>query len=99
MALVKSGRVQNLGDVTYENVDKQGRLHINVLTKGKVEKGGGERGRVEFSRWIKFWFAPSQSGRGEVHIRTATSTCEGIQEAQCFSIPYPALVVPTSCTM
>ena len=41
--LVKSGSVQNLGGVTYEKVEKRGRLHITVLTKGKDENGGGER--------------------------------------------------------
>ena len=39
--LVKSGREQNLGGVTYDKVDEQGRLHITVLTKRKEETGGG----------------------------------------------------------
>ena len=42
-ALVKSGRVQNLGGVTYETIDERGRLHITVSKKGKEKKGGGER--------------------------------------------------------
>ena len=33
--LVKSGRVQDMGGVMYNKVDKQGRLHITVLTKEK----------------------------------------------------------------
>ena len=40
-ALVKSGRVQNLGGVTYEKVEKRGGLHSMVLKKGNEEKGGG----------------------------------------------------------
>ena len=43
-ALVKRGRVHNLGGVTYEKVDEQGRLHITVLKKGEEEKRGeGDR--------------------------------------------------------
>ena len=38
--LFKSGRVQNLGVVTYSNVDEQDLLHITILTKGKEEKRG-----------------------------------------------------------
>ena len=30
LALIKSVRVQNLGSITYEKVDEQGRLHITV---------------------------------------------------------------------
>ena len=41
-AFVKSGRVLNLGGVTYKKVYGQGRLHITVHKKGK-EKKGGER--------------------------------------------------------
>ena len=41
--LVKSGRVQNLGGITYENIDERGGLHIAVLTKGNKEKEGGRR--------------------------------------------------------
>ena len=33
--LVKSGRVQNMGGVTFEKVDEWGRSHITALTKGK----------------------------------------------------------------
>ena len=33
-ALVKSGRVQNLGGVTYDKVEKRGRLKIIVPKKG-----------------------------------------------------------------
>ena len=61
--LVKSGRVQNLGGVTYEKVDEQGRFNITVLTKGKEERGEGERVRVKLSRWITFWFAPERIPR------------------------------------
>ena len=43
--LVKSGRVQNLGVVTYSNVDEQDLLHITILTKGKEEKRGRRRYR------------------------------------------------------
>ena len=39
--LVKSGRVHNMGSVTYENVDERGRLQITVQKKGKEENGGG----------------------------------------------------------
>ena len=39
--LVKSGRVHNLGVVTYKKVDEQGRLHITLPKNGKEEKGGG----------------------------------------------------------
>ena len=38
--MVKSGRLQNLGGVTYKKVDERGRLYITVLMKGG---GGGER--------------------------------------------------------
>ena len=58
-ALVKSGRVWNLGSITYEKFDKQGRLNITIPKKGKEEKGGGGRGRVELSRWVTLW-----GGRG-----------------------------------
>ena len=39
--MVKSGRVQNLGGVTYEKVDKRGSLNITAPKKGKEEMGGG----------------------------------------------------------
>ena len=35
-------------------------MHITVTKKGKEEKGGEERGRVELSRWITLWFAPDR---------------------------------------
>ena len=41
VALVKSGRVKNLGCIMYERFDKRGRLHIIVPNKGKEDKGGG----------------------------------------------------------
>ena len=49
--LVKSGRVQNLGGITYDKVNERGRLRITLPKKGKEKKGGG-RGTFEFSRWI-----------------------------------------------
>ena len=42
-ALVKSGRVQNLGGVMHKKVDEWGRLHMKVPKKGKEEKRGGDR--------------------------------------------------------
>ena len=45
--MVKSGRVQNMGGVTYDKVDEWGRLPITVPMKGNKEKGGGkDRWRV-----------------------------------------------------
>ena len=41
--LVKSGRVQNLGVVMYDKVDKQGRFYTTVPKNGEEEKGGGGR--------------------------------------------------------
>ena len=56
--MVKSGRVQNMGGVTYNEVYERGRLHINVPKKGKEEKEGErERGRVILLRWTTLWFA------------------------------------------
>ena len=42
--MVKNGRVQNMGGVTYEKFEKWGRLNITLPKKRKEEKvGGGER--------------------------------------------------------
>ena len=44
-ALVNSGRVTNMGGVTYKKVDEPGWLHIPLPKKGKEKNGGGRRER------------------------------------------------------